>query len=101
MGICHTCVGTLCSGQVRDLRTGKVSGQEGEMVRTCINAPEGAGRDRPLTPTKGPHDHRPPIESPLARLTPEQIEELGREFDAIHDEVFDDLGERDAATSAA
>ncbi|GAC1436374.1 MAG: ferredoxin reductase [Solirubrobacteraceae bacterium] len=41
-GICHTCVGELRSGQVRDLRTGKVSGQPGEMVRTCINAPEGA-----------------------------------------------------------
>ena len=41
MGICHTCVGKLCSGQVRDLRTGKVSGSEGEMVRTCVNAPEG------------------------------------------------------------
>jgi stearoyl-CoA 9-desaturase NADPH oxidoreductase len=26
---------------VRDLRTGKVSGRRGEMVRTCINAPEG------------------------------------------------------------
>lgn len=36
------------------------------------------------------------IESPLAGLTPEQIEELGREFDAIHDEVFADLGDRDA-----
>jgi linoleoyl-CoA desaturase len=35
------------------------------------------------------------IESPLARLTPQQIEELGREFDAIHDEVFAELGERD------
>jgi linoleoyl-CoA desaturase len=35
-------------------------------------------------------------ESPLARLTPEQIEQLGREFDAIHEEVFADLGERDA-----
>ena len=41
MGICHTCIGRLCSGQVRDLRTGKVSGQPGAMVRTCINAPEG------------------------------------------------------------
>jgi ferredoxin-NADP reductase len=41
MGICHTCVGRLCSGRVRDLRTGKVSGSQGEMVRTCINAPEG------------------------------------------------------------
>jgi linoleoyl-CoA desaturase len=36
------------------------------------------------------------IESPLARLTPEQIEQLGREFDAIHDEVFADLGDRDS-----
>jgi ferredoxin-NADP reductase len=41
MGICHTCVGELRSGQVRDLRTGDVHGSEGEMVRTCVNAPEG------------------------------------------------------------
>jgi ferredoxin-NADP reductase len=42
MGICHTCVGRLCAGRVRDLRTGRVHGQPGEMLRTCINAPEGA-----------------------------------------------------------
>jgi len=42
MGICHTCVGKLRSGRIRDLRTGEVSGSEGEMVRTCVNAPEGA-----------------------------------------------------------
>jgi len=41
MGICHSCVGRLRSGQVRDLRTGAVSGAAGEVVRTCINAPEG------------------------------------------------------------
>jgi ferredoxin-NADP reductase len=41
-GICHTCVGKLRSGRIRDLRNGEVSGQEGEIVRTCINAPEGA-----------------------------------------------------------
>jgi ferredoxin-NADP reductase len=41
MGICHTCIGRLCSGEVRDLRTGEVYGQEDEMVRTCVNAPEG------------------------------------------------------------
>src|SRR4051812_48394931 len=35
------------------------------------------------------------IESPLSRLSAEQIEELGREFDAIHDEVFAELGDRD------
>ncbi len=42
MGICHTCVGRLRAGQVRDLRTGQVHGQPGELLRTCINAPEGA-----------------------------------------------------------
>jgi NADPH-dependent stearoyl-CoA 9-desaturase len=35
-------------------------------------------------------------ENPLAALSPEQLEQLGREFDAIHDEVYADLGERDA-----
>jgi ferredoxin len=40
-GICHTCVGTLKSGRLRDLRNGKVCGNDGETVRTCINAPEG------------------------------------------------------------
>jgi linoleoyl-CoA desaturase len=33
---------------------------------------------------------------PLHRLTPEQIEEIGDAFQAIHDEVRADLGERDA-----
>jgi fatty acid desaturase len=37
------------------------------------------------------------IENPLHRLTPEQIEEIGREFDKLHEEVKSDLGERDAA----
>ena len=35
------------------------------------------------------------IESPLARLSTEQIDELGADFDAIHDEVYEDLGDRD------
>ena len=38
----------------------------------------------------------PTTENPIHRLTPEQIEEIGKEFDVLHDEVFDDLGERDA-----
>jgi linoleoyl-CoA desaturase len=38
---------------------------------------------------------QPAIESPLAKLSAEQIEALGKEFDAIHDEVYDDLGDRD------
>jgi linoleoyl-CoA desaturase len=35
------------------------------------------------------------VESPLSRLSPEQIDALGREFDAIRDHVRADLGERD------
>jgi ferredoxin-NADP reductase len=41
MGICHSCVGTLRCGRVRDLRTGRVHGAPGESLRICINAPEG------------------------------------------------------------
>jgi fatty acid desaturase len=36
------------------------------------------------------------LQSPLAALSAEQIEQLGREFDALHDEVYADLGDRDA-----
>jgi linoleoyl-CoA desaturase len=36
------------------------------------------------------------VTNPLHRLTPQQLDEIGREFQAIHDEVFADLGDRDA-----
>ncbi|WP_186274777.1 fatty acid desaturase family protein [Mycobacterium kubicae] len=36
-----------------------------------------------------------PIEKPLHRLTEQELEKLAKEFDAIHDEVFADLGDRD------
>jgi linoleoyl-CoA desaturase len=35
------------------------------------------------------------VESPLAHLSDEQIEELAREFDAIHEQVRAELGDRD------
>jgi len=38
----------------------------------------------------------PETPNPLHGLNAEQIEAIGREFDAIHDEVFDELGDRDA-----
>lgn len=41
MGICHTCVGTLRSGSVRDLRTGDVTDTLGESVRTCVSGAAG------------------------------------------------------------
>ncbi|MDT4936857.1 MAG: stearoyl-CoA 9-desaturase oxidoreductase [Pseudonocardiales bacterium] len=41
MGICHTCVGRLREGAVRDLRSGEITEASGQMIRVCINAPEG------------------------------------------------------------
>ena len=34
-------------------------------------------------------------QSPLARLSEQELEKLAKEFDAIHDEVFAELGDRD------
>ena len=41
MGICHTCTAELKAGKLRDLRSGEVSDCSGQVVRTCVNAPEG------------------------------------------------------------
>jgi stearoyl-CoA 9-desaturase NADPH oxidoreductase len=41
MGICHGCVARLSSGQVCDLRTGRVHGEEGDLVQTCVSAAVG------------------------------------------------------------
>lgn len=41
MGICHTCVGTLRSGAVRDLRTGELHDTPGQSVRTCVSGAVG------------------------------------------------------------
>jgi ferredoxin-NADP reductase len=41
MGICYTCVVPLKAGRVRDLRTGEVHGDEGDLVQTCISAAAG------------------------------------------------------------
>ncbi len=41
MGICRSCLTPLVAGQVRDLRTGDVHGEEGELIQTCINAAAG------------------------------------------------------------
>jgi fatty acid desaturase len=49
-----------------------------------------------VTPTEIKIPEEVEIENPLNGLTDEQIEAIGKEFDQLHDEVFDDLGERDA-----
>jgi NADPH-dependent stearoyl-CoA 9-desaturase len=60
------------------------------MSATVIEPPSTAApHDRADVPAGEP-------DSPLARLSAEQLDRLGRELDAIHDEVFAELGERDA-----
>ncbi|MCW2778406.1 MAG: Ferredoxin-NADP reductase, partial [Frankiales bacterium] len=41
MGICYGCVVPLLRGQVRDLRTGEVHGEPGDLVQTCVSAAAG------------------------------------------------------------
>ncbi|MER7399642.1 ferredoxin reductase [Streptomyces sp. NPDC000151] len=41
MGICYGCVSPLLHGRVRDLRTGQVHGEPGDLIQTCVSAPHG------------------------------------------------------------
>src|SRR5947208_8359959 len=47
------------------------------------------------TTTYRTHDHNG-TPNPLAQLTDEQLEAIGKEFDQLHEEVKEDLGDRDA-----
>ncbi|WP_030671227.1 ferredoxin reductase [Streptomyces sp. NRRL B-1347] len=40
-GICFGCLVPLAEGRVRDLRTGEVRGEPGELIQTCVNAAAG------------------------------------------------------------
>jgi linoleoyl-CoA desaturase len=48
-----------------------------------------------MTTTIRTHDENG-VENPLLKLTDEQLEAIGKEFDELHDEVKADLGDRDA-----
>jgi len=52
--------------------------------------------ERPPDAVPGEPVSSPQGDSPLARLSAEQVEQLGRELDAIHEQVRAELGERDA-----
>ena len=41
MGICHSCLIPLRAGQIRDLRTGEVHGEPGQLIQTCVSAAAG------------------------------------------------------------
>ena len=41
-GVCRGCVAVLTEGRVRDLRDGRVHGEPGEHIQTCVSVPVGA-----------------------------------------------------------
>jgi ferredoxin-NADP reductase len=41
MGICHSCLVPLRSGQVRDLRSGELHNEPGQLIQTCVSAAAG------------------------------------------------------------
>lgn len=41
-GICFGCLRPLLHGRVRDLRTGELHGEPGELIQTCVNGAAGA-----------------------------------------------------------
>lgn len=41
MGICRTCLTKLDVGRVRDLTTGEIHGEPGDLIRTCVSAAAG------------------------------------------------------------
>ncbi|HEY6795413.1 MAG TPA: ferredoxin reductase [Kineosporiaceae bacterium] len=41
MGICYRCLAPLVSGRVRDLRTGRLHGEAGELIQTCVSVAAG------------------------------------------------------------
>ena len=110
MGICMGCVVPMKEGAVRDLRNGALTvavpgetGPGGVRIQTCINAAAGPCHHRPLIRRSRPPKGSPmttitkkPV-NPTAHLTPEDIEQLGVELDAIRQDILDSRGEKDAA----
>ncbi|MFD7409121.1 ferredoxin reductase [Streptomyces sp. NPDC059866] len=41
MGVCHSCLVQIVDGRIRDLRTGEVHGEPGELIQTCVNGAAG------------------------------------------------------------
>ena len=95
MGICHTCTLTLVDGTVRDLRNGDVVRPEERPHPDLRQRPRRGLHARHLRPRRAHGDQRRRTE--YAHLTPEEVEELGRELDAIRTEIEESRGDADAA----
>ena len=103
MGICHTCTLTLVEGTVRDLRNGDEYGQPERAHPDLRHRRRRRLHARHLTTSTTTRDR--PKEtawpSPTSRSTPtsptEEVEQLGRELDAIRAEIEESRGDADAA----
>src|SRR3954471_9054272 len=63
---------------------------------SCRQASKATSEEPPMSPNPVEIAIDDDVESPLQRLTDEQLEEIGKLFDELHDQVFEDLGDRDA-----
>jgi NADPH-dependent stearoyl-CoA 9-desaturase len=76
------------------MRLNEVEGPPPRDAAHGISSPAAVAATEPAGRPQMSFEDEP--ENPLARLTTEQIEQLGKEFDAIHDDVYAELGDRDA-----
>ena len=85
MGICFSCTQVKTSGCTRNIRTGETDSDPDTEIQLCINVPVGDVDDS--------NDLRRRIMT--ITLTESQVDELGRELDAIRARVVADLGTED------
>ncbi len=106
MGICHTCTLTLVKGAVKDLRNGEEFTQPNEQMQTCVTAADGRLHARHLirdptpTTTTTVRNGRAMAISDVkeyTHLTEDEVEQIGRELDAIRAEIEESRGDADAA----
>ena len=90
MGICQTCVLPLESGYIRDFRSGDEHG-EGDRIKRASPPHPATAPSRSRRTTMAITDIKQ-----YAHLTPEDVEELARELDAIRADIEESRGERDA-----
>ena len=108
MGICYGCVLPLREGAVRDLRTGEITTASRTVRQRRRPDPDlhqrgrRRLRHRPLSTVPPRRRHTMTVlqkktDNPIAHLTPEDIETLGVELDAIRQSIIDSRGAGDAA----
>ena len=99
MGICHTCTRQLDTGVVRDIVTGELTTGPDVNIRICVSVPVG-DVEIDLYPDSGAKRTSMTTVAEAHGLTPEQLDALAHELEALRAEVAAQLGTDDVATSA-